>query len=270
MEKDGLRLFLFPLLLWCAVGTPVSVSGPPAHRDIAAGRHLYGTITASPRPLEIGPCAEDTSSFTVLWGEDGPTVVATEPRGEAPSSAPAPARKGRDPGAGTRAGDGKPGKSGAQATLVPADLARIRKEIASRHGSPLLVNFWAVWCHPCVEELPDLASIETRFASSGVGLLGVACDLMLEDDSPALRRTVVTTLEKSGAVYSNLLYAGDGDVLIRAFDLPGPIPHSILFGADGKEIKRWTGRLPLADLEAVLGRIRPRDGSPPLPDARGR
>ena len=143
----------------------------------------------------------------------------------------------------------------AAAALSAAGIKGIKREIAAGKGTPLLVNFWATWCDPCVEELPDLSTIETRFASKRVHVLGVSLDLLMGDDSPELRRTVAATLARAGVLYPNLLYDGRGDPLIEAFDLPGPIPHSILFGSDGKEIRRWTGRISFPELERVLQKL---------------
>jgi len=137
-------------------------------------------------------------------------------------------------------------------TLRSANLEAIRKEIASRRGSPLLVNFWAVWCAPCVEELPALAAIESRFAKSRIRVLGVTCDLLVEDDSPDLRARVAAVLKRARVSYANLLYEGREDPLLSGFDLPGPLPVSILYGADGAEMRRWTGTLPVNELEAAL------------------
>ena len=163
------------------------------------------------------------------------------------TSPPTSASAGRDERA-----DGK----ARQALPLPsAGIEEIRAAIAARRGAPLLVNFWAVWCDPCVEELPDLATIEPRFASRGLRVLGVACDLLVEDDTPGVRGKIAETLEQSMVRYPNLVYTGGQDPLIEAFALPGPIPHSILFGPDGAEMKRWTGRLPLDDLESALKQL---------------
>jgi thiol-disulfide isomerase/thioredoxin len=128
----------------------------------------------------------------------------------------------------------------------------IRKAIAERRGVPLLVNFWAVWCDPCVEELPDLAHLEMRFARSRIRVLGVSCDLLVEDDSPEVRRKVAETLRRASVSYPNLLYSGSETPLIKSFQLPGPIPVSILYAPDGSELRRWTGRLPLGELKRAL------------------
>jgi peroxiredoxin len=43
-------------------------------------------------------------------------------------------------------------------------------------GRLLVLNFWATWCPPCIEELPSLNEFQTRLASSGVVVLGVSVD----------------------------------------------------------------------------------------------
>ncbi|HYM13599.1 MAG TPA: TlpA disulfide reductase family protein, partial [Bryobacterales bacterium] len=44
------------------------------------------------------------------------------------------------------------------------------------HGKFLILNFWATWCPPCVEELPSLERFHSQFASRGVVVLGVSED----------------------------------------------------------------------------------------------
>src|SRR5437867_7802391 len=43
-------------------------------------------------------------------------------------------------------------------------------------GKLLVLNFWATWCQPCIEELPSLDAFQKRFAGSGVVVLGVSVD----------------------------------------------------------------------------------------------
>ncbi len=43
-------------------------------------------------------------------------------------------------------------------------------------GKLLVLNFWATWCQPCIEEIPSLNDFQRRFAGSGVVVLGVSVD----------------------------------------------------------------------------------------------
>src|SRR5690606_28826924 len=48
--------------------------------------------------------------------------------------------------------------------------------MAAFRGRPLLVNFWATWCPPCVEELPLLNTFHEAQAAKGWQLVGLAVD----------------------------------------------------------------------------------------------
>ena len=51
-------------------------------------------------------------------------------------------------------------------TITPADFG----------GKILVLNFWATWCSPCIQELPSLDAFQKRFKSSGVVVVGVSVD----------------------------------------------------------------------------------------------
>ncbi|MFZ9758232.1 MAG: redoxin domain-containing protein, partial [Burkholderiaceae bacterium] len=48
--------------------------------------------------------------------------------------------------------------------------------LAEFRGKPLVVNFWATWCPPCVEEMPELSAFYDKYKPKGVQLLGIAVD----------------------------------------------------------------------------------------------
>jgi cytochrome c biogenesis protein CcmG/thiol:disulfide interchange protein DsbE len=45
------------------------------------------------------------------------------------------------------------------------------------HGQILVLNFWATWCPPCIEELPSLVTMQERMRGRGVVVLGVSIDV---------------------------------------------------------------------------------------------
>src|SRR5258708_40359448 len=47
---------------------------------------------------------------------------------------------------------------------------------ASFGGKLLVLNFWATWCPPCVEEIPSLNEFQNHFAKAGVVVLGISVD----------------------------------------------------------------------------------------------
>ncbi len=49
-------------------------------------------------------------------------------------------------------------------------------KLATLQGKPMLVNFWATWCPPCVKEMPELDHFHREFAPQGWAVLGLAVD----------------------------------------------------------------------------------------------
>jgi len=56
------------------------------------------------------------------------------------------------------------------------DMNGAKVRLADYKGKVILVNFWATWCPPCIEEIPSLNEFQRRFAGSGVVVLGVSVD----------------------------------------------------------------------------------------------
>ncbi len=56
------------------------------------------------------------------------------------------------------------------------DEAGVRRTMGEFHGKVVVLNFWATWCAPCIEEMPALDRIGREYAAKGVVVLGVAMD----------------------------------------------------------------------------------------------
>jgi cytochrome c biogenesis protein CcmG, thiol:disulfide interchange protein DsbE len=61
-------------------------------------------------------------------------------------------------------------------------------------GRLLVLNFWATWCPPCIEEMPSLDQFQRRFANSGVVVAGVSVDTNERAYREFLRKTSVSFL----------------------------------------------------------------------------
>ena len=117
--------------------------------------------------------------------------------------------------------------------------------MASFKGKPLLLNFWATWCAPCVEEMPMLDAFYRQNAAKGWQMVGLAID------QPS---SVRKFLEKTAVSYPIGLAGFGGTELTKALgDTAGGLPFSVLFDKDGKVRQRRIGRLSEADLHAWSG-----------------
>jgi thiol-disulfide isomerase/thioredoxin len=100
-------------------------------------------------------------------------------------------------------------------------------------GRPLLVNVWASWCGPCIEEMPELQRFSAQQRDNGVQVVGIALD-----DAGAVR----AFLERVRVDYPILLDApGAADAGVRLGNPAGVLPYSILVSAEGRLLKQRIG-----------------------------
>ena len=112
--------------------------------------------------------------------------------------------------------------------------------LAAYQGRPLLLNFWATWCPPCVDELPRLAAFYRQNAGNGWQVLGLAVD----QPSHVLR-----FLEKTPLPYPVAMAGLEGTDLSKSLgNEAGSLPFSILIHSDGRVLKRKIGQLSSEDL----------------------
>jgi len=112
--------------------------------------------------------------------------------------------------------------------------------VAVFKGKPLVLNFWATWCPPCIEELPLLSAFFNENRAKGWQVLGLAVD----QAAPVKRFLTQTPLSFSVALAG---FAGI-EVSQSLGNLSGGLPFTVVFGADGRVLHRKMGKLSATDL----------------------
>jgi thiol-disulfide isomerase/thioredoxin len=138
--------------------------------------------------------------------------------------------------------------------LFAADLRTMKEasQIATVFpaGAKLRVlNLWAIWCAPCVAEMPDLLAIDETFGPE-VAIAGVSLDDMLPD---AKREETESFLDKQRIAFPNVYYTGDLEELGNLLKINGEIPITIVYDHNGRELWRHAGRL---DRQETIQRLR--------------
>lgn len=128
--------------------------------------------------------------------------------------------------------------------FVLADLDGNRLSLGDLHGRPVIVNFWASSCAPCIDEFPLLTSAAAAHGGDGLAVVGV----VVRDSSAAAREF----LARMGATWPSAM--DPGDAVAMQYGIIGP-PDSFFIDRDGIVVSRQIGPLSPADLERRLAGI---------------
>lgn len=142
-----------------------------------------------------------------------------------------------------------------QRRAIPADTASAelwaldfetpgthRLAMASLRGKPLVLNFWATWCPPCVREMPALDRFYRDHRAKDWQVLGLAAD-----NAEAVRKFLAST-----PVAFPIALAGFAGVELsqRLGNASGGLPFTVIYGRDSQVLQRHTGETQYEQLVA--------------------
>lgn len=111
-------------------------------------------------------------------------------------------------------------------------------------GQLLVLNFWATWCPPCVEEMPVLQAVRTAYRSKGVEIVGIAIDNAEKVRSFRDKMSLTLPLLVAGA--------GGADLGRLLGNLSGALPYTALIDRSGQVVQRKLGQIHAPELRAWL------------------
>ena len=111
-------------------------------------------------------------------------------------------------------------------------------------GKILVVNFWASWCPPCVEEMPTLDKIAQEYASKNVLIVGIGID------SPSNIREF---LEKTPVSYPIVIGGLEGSNLAKQMgNSQGALPYTVIVNQNGKAVFTKLGKISEEELKKAI------------------
>jgi thiol-disulfide isomerase/thioredoxin len=121
-----------------------------------------------------------------------------------------------------------------------ADAEEYWRMAGGHRADLLVVNFWATWCAPCVEELPDFISAFEATGNGNVAFVGVSLDFV-----DRWEKVVPPFLEEKKIPYPVIVLDADPTVFVDSVstDWSGAIPATFFYNSEGKKVFQHFGMI---------------------------
>lgn len=135
--------------------------------------------------------------------------------------------------------------------IEPVTADKLKALIGSHKGNPVLVNVWATWCQPCVEEFPDLMEVANKYNKEGLELILVTADF-----KDRIKKAL-TFLAKQGVTGTSYRLDGDENAFVNGMnpDWSGALPATFVYNRDGNLADFWEGKADKARFEKAVIKV---------------
>ena len=114
-------------------------------------------------------------------------------------------------------------------------------------GNIIVLNFWATWCPPCREEMPELTQLHQEYQHKNVMILGIALDEL---------NLVQEFLQSSPVSYPIYVAANpEMDLSDQLGNDKSVLPYTVIIDANGQVIKTYFGRITKSLLETAINSL---------------
>ena len=132
------------------------------------------------------------------------------------------------------------------ATSLP-DLQGVQQSISRWKGKVLVVNFWATWCPPCLEEIPIFVRLQQQIGARGLQFVGIAIDE---------RDKVVDFARRNGINYPIMVGQLDAIELSKtAGNEKGGLPYTLILDRSGQVVSQHYGALTEQELVTIISEL---------------
>ncbi len=132
--------------------------------------------------------------------------------------------------------------------ITPATADQILQAIQHTRANTTIVNVWATWCQPCVEEFPDIMKVYEKYKGQGVRVVFISADF----ENPP--HDAEAFLKKQGVDFVTFLKSGKDMAFINTLDpnWSGALPATWIYNAQGQKQHFWEGKVSLEQFEKTV------------------
>jgi thiol-disulfide isomerase/thioredoxin len=119
-------------------------------------------------------------------------------------------------------------------------------DVVEQSGATVtVINFWATWCVPCVEEFPSFVKLDRRLDDRGVDVMFISTDF------PDQKQKVATFLADHGVTGTSYLKTGNTTTFVNGFseDWSGAVPATFVYDGEGTLLDFWEGKVSYQELK---------------------
>ncbi len=135
-------------------------------------------------------------------------------------------------------------------TVEPITASEFEQVLEHHRGKVVLVNLWATWCIPCVQELPDLNLLQERYREKGLKVLAISFD-----DPETLEAKVQPFFDKRAPELVSYLSLEDDQytlVEVLSDEWLGALPTTFILDQSGEIVLSQSGRMLYGELEREI------------------
>jgi thiol-disulfide isomerase/thioredoxin len=127
---------------------------------------------------------------------------------------------------------------------TPPGASGTSQPLAAFKGKPVVVNFWASWCGPCVKEMPELSAMQREYQKKGITFIGLGVDS---------EKNINDFLTKVPVAYPVYVTGFGGADLARSFgNNAGGLPFTVVIDSKGAIRSTKLGEVDTAELRRTL------------------
>lgn len=138
-------------------------------------------------------------------------------------------------------------------TVRPLDADGLKSLLSDRKGRGLVLNVWATWCIPCVEEFPDLVRLDSLYRSRGVDVVTVSIDF--EDEVDTKIRPFLRRMRATMPAYVNAFQTPADLIDALEPSWSGAIPATFAYDAGGRRVGYVIGHQSLEGFRQLADRL---------------